>query len=358
MRAYFALSSITIMDSNLILIFGFSLATFLVGFIICPKFIQLLIYWGFEKQIRENATIGKAFEFMKLHEKKSWTPTAGGSMILLVVFFMVILSIILQKIGYINYSLWNQQETYLSLFTLFTVWVLWLIDDYMNAKWIGRTKWLSARFKMVWLILFSWLWAWWFYDKLWWSEILLSLPFLPGIELGLLFIPLFMFIIVASANSVNFTDGLDGLAWWLLLFAYGVYAFITYDQWLFLLSTLCVSICGALVAFLWYNIKPAKFFMWDVWSLALWANLWLMALLTNTVFILIIVGLIFILETMSVIIQLTSKKFRNGKKVFKIAPFHHHLEACEWSEETVVFRLWLVWLILSVVGVIFYMITK
>ena len=274
------------------------------------------------------------------------------------VFFMVLVSIVLQQFGFTNNSLLNQQETYLSLFTLATVGLLGWVDDWMNIRGIWKTKWLSAKFKMAWLLLFSWLWAWWFYDKLGWSEILLSLPLIPWIELGLLFIPLFMFIIIWAANSVNFTDWLDGLAGWLLLFTYWVYGFITFDQWLFLLSTLCVSICGALIAFLWYNIKPAKFYMWDVGSLALWANLWLMALLTNTVFILVIVGLIFILETMSVIIQLTSKKLRNGKKVFKIAPFHHHLEACGWSEETVVFRLWLVGMILSVVWVIFYMITK
>lgn len=346
------------MDSNLIQIFGFGLATFLVWFIVAPHFIRLLVYAWFVKQIRENATIWKAFEFMKLHIKKSGTPTSGWALILWAVFFMVFVSMFLQFFWFTNNSLLNQQETYLSLFTLLTVGVLWLVDDYMNAQWIGRTKWLSAKFKMAWLTLFSWLWAWWFYDKLWWSEILLSLPLLPGIEIGIFFIPLFMFIIIAAANSVNFTDWLDGLAGWLLLFSYWVYWFITYDQGLFLLSTLCVSICGALVAFLWFNIKPAKFFMWDVGSLALWANLWLMALLTNTVYILIIVGLIFILETLSVIIQLTSKKLRNGKKVFKIAPFHHHLEACGWSEETVVFRLWLVGLILSVVWVVFYMITK
>jgi phospho-N-acetylmuramoyl-pentapeptide-transferase len=271
---------------------------------------------------------------------------------------MVLFSIILQTFGYINNSLLNQKETYLSIFTLATVWLLWWIDDWMNIRGIGKTKWLSAKFKMWWLVLFSWVWAWWFYDKLWWSEVLLTVPFFSGIELGILFIPLFMFIIIWAANSVNFTDGLDGLAGWLLLFAYGVYGYITYDQWLFLLSTLCVSICGALIAFLWFNIKPAKFFMGDVWSLALGANLGLMAMLTNTLAILIIVWIIFILETLSVIIQLGSKRFRNGKKVFKIAPFHHHLEACGWAEETVVFRLWLVGIILSVVGVIFYIITK
>ena len=330
----------------------------MVGFLIAPYYISLLNRLKLGKQIRENATIGKAFKFFELHKHKKGTPTMWGAIIIGTVFFMVLISVILQKFGFVNNSLFNQKETYLSLFTLLTVGLLGGVDDYMNIKEIGKTKGLSMRFKMFWLIILSAIWAWWFYDKLGWSEVLLKLPFIPWIEIGYLFIPLFIFIIIAAANSVNFTDGLDGLAGGTLLFAYGVYGFITYDQWLFLLSTLCVSICGALVAFLWFNIKPAKFYMWDVGSLPLWANLGLMALLTNTLAILVIVGLIFILETLSVIIQLTSKKFRNGKKVFKIAPFHHHLEACGWAEETVVFRLWLVSLILSVVGVIFYIIQK
>ena len=346
------------MDANLIQIFGFWLATFLVGFLTAPYYIDLLNKLKLGKKIRENATIGKAFKFFELHKHKTWTPTMWGALIIGTVFFMVFISMLLQYFGFVNNSLLNQQETYLSLFTLFSVGLLWWVDDYMNIKEIWKTKGLSMRFKMFWLLLLSGLWAWWFYDKLGWSDILLKIPFVSGIEIGFLFIPLFIFIIIAAANSVNFTDGLDGLAGGTLLFAYWVYGFITYDQWLFLLSTLCVSICWALVAFLWFNIKPAKFYMGDAWSLPLWANLWLMALLTNTLAILVIVGLIFILETLSVIIQLTSKKFRNGKKVFKIARFHHHLEACGWSEETVVFRLWLVSLILSVVGVIFYIIQK
>ena len=346
------------MNENLVLIFGFWLATFLVWFIISPFYINFLQKLKLWKQIREESITGKAFEFFKLHSHKWGTPTMWWAMILITVFLMVLISIVFQQFWIINNSLLNQKETYLSLFTLFAVWVLWWVDDYMNIKGIGKTKWISAKFKMFWLLLFAITGSWWFYDRLGWSEILLKLPYLPGFEIGILFIPLFIFIIVWAANSVNITDGLDGLAGWLLLFAYAVYGYITFDQWLFLLSTLCVSICGALIAFLWFNIKPAKFYMWDVWSLALWANLWLMALLTNTLAILCIVGLIFILETLSVIIQISSKKLRNGKKVFKIAPFHHHLEACGWWEETVVFRLWLVGLILSVVAVIFYILQK
>ncbi len=219
---------------------------------------------------------------------------------------------------------------------------------------------------MLWLTFFATLWAFWFYYKLWWNitdsawEFVKGLkhPFWENIKIWIFFIPLFIFVIIAAANSVNITDWLDWLAGWLLLFSYAVYSYITYDQWLFLLSTLCISIVWALIAFLWFNVKPAKLYMWDVWSLALGANLWILAMITNTLFVMIIIWWIFILETLSVTIQLTSKKFRNWKKIFRIAPYHHHLEAIWWSEENVVFRFWLIWLITSVIGIIFYILQK
>ncbi len=346
------------MNSYLINIFSFWLATFVVWFILTPFFIKFLINFKLWKNIREKATIWKATKFFNLHKKKSWTPTMWGFIILWTVLMMIVISIILQKSGLINNSLFNQKETYLTIFTLITVWFLGWVDDYMNIRWIGRTKWLSARFKIIWLIILSLLGALWFYYKLKWGIRELHIPFYSEVKLWLWFIPLFMFIIIATSNSVNLSDWLDWLAWWLLLFCYVVYAYITYDQWLFLLSTLCVSIVWALVSFLWFNVKPAKFYMWDVWSLALWANLWLMALLTNTIVTLIIISILFIFETLSVIIQLTSKKLRKWKKVFRIAPFHHHLEAIWWKEETVVFRLWLIGMLLSVSWIIFYMIQK
>ncbi len=342
------------MNSHLIAIFSFSLATFSLWLLIIPYFIEFLKNHKIWKQIREEALVGQATEFAKLHKTKTWTPTMWWAIILIIVFLMVIFSMIWQKFWFTNNSLFNQKETYLTLFTLATVWILWAIDDFLNVRWIWRTKWLSARFKMFWLLVFSGAGAWWFYDKLEWWERLLNIPFTSWIEIWIYFIPLFMFIIIACANSVNITDWLDGLAWGLLLFAYWVYAYITYDQWLYLLSTLCVTIIWAIVAFLWFNIKPAKFYMWDVGSLALWANLWIMAMLTNTIIVLIIVSAIFIFETLSVIIQITSKKLRNGKKIFRIAPFHHHLEAIWWSEETVVFKLWLLWIVLSAIWLIVY----
>jgi phospho-N-acetylmuramoyl-pentapeptide-transferase len=347
------------MNTYLIQIFSFGIATFLIWFILAPYYINILKKAKLGKQIREEATIWKATEFFKLHKNKVGTPTMWWALILAVIFFMVIVSMILQWLGIVENSLFNRKETYLILFTLFTVWSLGAIDDFMNIKWIWKTKWLSARFKMFWLLIFAILWALWFYFKLDWANKDLILPFMENwIHLWFWFIPLFIFVIVAWANSVNITDWLDGLAGWLLLFAFSVYAYITYDQSLYLLSTLCVSIIWALIAFLWFNIKPAKFYMWDVWSLSLWATLGILAMITNTLAIFFIVSLIFIFETISVIIQLTSKKLRNWKKIFKIAPFHHHLEAIWWNEETVVFRLWLIWIIFAIFWIMFYILQK
>lgn len=346
------------MESNLVLIFTFGIVTFILWMLTIPYYINFLIQFKLGQQIREDGLLGKAPLFSALHKEKWGTPSMWGAMIIGITFFMVIFSMVIQATWIINNSLLDQKETYLPLFTLFSVGALGMVDDLMNIKNIWNNKWLTAKFKMLWLIVFAFLWALWFYFKLDWGTKNLDFWIIQDIQLGIWIIPLFIFVIIASANSVNLTDGLDGLAGGLLLFAYAVYTYITFDQGMYLLSTLCMTICWAIIAFLWFNVKPAKFYMGDVWSLALGANLWLIAMLTNTIFVFFIVAAIFIFETLSVIIQLTSKKFRNGKKVFKIAPFHHHLEAIGWSEENVVFRLWLIGLITSVFGVIFYILQK
>lgn len=346
------------MNFYIVQIFSYGIATFLLGMLIIPSFINFLRKHKLWKQIREEATTWKATLFSKLHAFKTWTPTMWWLVILLITFLMVLVSLVLQELWYINNSLWNQQETYLSLFTLFSVGMLGLFDDLLNIKWSWRTKWASAWFKMTWLFLFALAWALWFYYKLDWWDVALNLTIVKWVKLWAWIIPVFIFIILACSNSVNITDWLDWLAWGLLLFAYSVYAYITFDQWMYLLSTLCITIVWALIAFLWFNVKPAKVYMWDVWSLALWANLGIMAMLTNTIFILAVVCMVFIAETLSVIIQLTSKKFRNWKKVFLIAPFHHHLEAKWRTEENVVFRLWLIGIVFAIFWVMFYILQK
>lgn len=248
----------------------------------------------------------------------------------------------------ISHTLWNRNETYIVIFTLISVALIWLIDDYLNIKWIGKTKWLSARVKTILLITFWFLWAYWFYSKLGYSSI--HIPLIWMIDLDIFYIPLFILVLYSGANSVNITDGLDGLAGWLLLFQYVAYGFITYNMGLFILSAFCLIVAWALIAFLWFNIHPARVFMGDVGSLSLGATLAVIAMMTDTLLGFIVMSGIFIFETLSVIIQMTSKKLRNWKKVFRIAPFHHHLEAIWWKEETIVMRLWLIWMVLTVAG--------
>ncbi len=350
---------------NLSFLLIYLLLSFLLTFILIPPYIRFLHKYKLGKQIREEALMGKATEFAKLHKNKTGTPSMWAGIILVSIFSLVALSVVVHFFAAdiqsmfnikIKYSLWNRNETYLALFTLATVGLIWLVDDYLNVRGIGRTKGLSARVKMVLLMIFAGIWAYWFYVKL--GHTGLHFPFVGNVSLGALYIPLFIFVIIAMANAVNVTDGLDGLAGGLLLFNYVVYAFITYTHGLFILSAVCMLIVGALIAFLWFNIKPAQFYMGDVWSLALGANLGIMAMMTDTLAVLIIISGIYILEICSVIIQLTSKKLRNGKKIFRIAPFHHHLEAIGWSEETVVMRFWLIGMILSSIGLIVSFVMK
>jgi phospho-N-acetylmuramoyl-pentapeptide-transferase len=317
--------------------------------ILIPPYIALLYKYNIGKKIREEGLIGKATEFARLHAGKIGTPTMGGWVILIVVFLLVIASLIVQRYSSdlwldLRYSLWNRNETYIALFTLFAVWGIWLVDDYLNVREVGRTKWLSARVKLILLFIFATIWAWWFYAKLGFTGV--SLPWIWEIELSYFYVPLFVLIVATMANSVNITDGLDGLAGWLLMMNYGLYAFVCYDRGLTILAALCLIIAGALVAFLWWNIKPAKFYMGDLGSLSLGATLAVIAMMTDTLIVLFISSALFWLELVSVIIQILSKKYRNGRKIFRIAPFHHHLEAIGWTEETIVMKFWLIGIVL------------
>lgn len=347
------------MNSYIIYILVSLVMAFIVTFLLMPCGINLLIKYKIGKNIRSEWLIGKAEEFEKLHTKKTGTPTMGGiimifSMVLLVL-FSVIAQILSPHMEHIfgttfNNNLWNRNETYLAIFTLISVGIVGAIDDYLNVRGIGRTKGLSARVKMILLILLALGGAYWFFTKL--GHDTIHLPFFGAVTLSYFYIPIFIFVFIAAANSVNITDGLDGLAGGLLFFQFLAYGVITYSKGLFILSAFCFIVSGILLAFLWYNVHPAKVFMGDTGSLAFGATLAIIALMTDTLVPFIIMSSIFIFETLSVIIQMTSKKFRNGKKIFRIAPFHHHLEAIGWDEQTIVMRLWLLGMILAIIGVV------
>ncbi len=335
---------------HLFLLFSSFGLAFGIAFIMARPFINMLKNLGLGKQIREVATDGKIAKlYHKLHAKKTGTPTMGGILIWGTTLIVILLTRVLSYFGIFDHSLLNRKETYLPIFTLVVVALLGAVDDYLNIKGIGKSKGINVKPKFLWLTLFATLGACWFYFKLGYDQI--HLPGIGDFFIGFWYIPLFILIIVATANAVNITDGLDGLAGGLSIIAFGCFAALAYAQGLFLLSTFCMIIIGATLAFLWFNIPPARFYMGDTGALSLGATLGVIAMLTDSVLILPFVGFIFVIETLSVIIQLTSKKLFK-KKVFHIAPLHHHFEHLGWPESKVTMRFWMIGGIVAGFGLI------
>ena len=336
--------------SQLFVILISAFSAFLITFLLSPIFINFLIKYKFSKNLRENdSTWQVAKIFNSLHNKKKWTPTMWWVLIWGVILFVVIFSRGLSYFWYIESSLLDRWEVYLPLFTLIFMWFLGAIDDYLNITQ-SKHKWLHHNPKMFFTLFFALIWSLWFYFKLWYTWI--YIPLIGDVDIWLFYIPLFIILITWTAHSVNITDWLDWLASWLLISAFFAFWILAYFKWLYSLSIFCAVIVWTLAAFLWFNIPPAKFYMGDTGSLALWATLWVIWMMIDSVFALPIIGWVFVFEIISVIIQLTSKKFRNGKKVFKIAPFHHHLEACGWTESQIVMRFWIIWAFLSFIGIL------
>lgn len=323
---------------QLITLFLFVFFAFLFAMAFTPILSHFLYKWKAWKQIKEEAVTGEKLKyFSKLHKKKKYTPTMAGILIWVTVLVMTLL---------FNLS---RSQTYLPLFTLITVAIIGLIDDYINIRGVGGIKGMSWKKKMVWLLLFSAIGAWWFFTKLEWSSI--HIPGVGAFEIGWWYIPLFMFIFVSSANAVNITDGLDGLAGGLLALAFGAFSVIALVQGNYGIAYFCGTIVGAVLAYTWFNIYPARFFMGDTGSLALGATLGVIAMLSNSLIVLVIVGLVFYLELASSAIQIISKKFFK-RKIFLSAPMHHHLEALGWPETKITMRFWVIGAVLAVIGLV------
>jgi len=305
--------------------------SFILALLWTPLWAKVLFRFRLGKKIaREGTTI-----YNQLHQAKENTPTMGGILIWVTTALVTLL---------FNLS---REATWLPLFTLILTGLLGAFDDLLN---IFRKRGLRARHKLFWQLLIAGLGAWWFYVKLGWGEKGIHIPSNGDISIGLWYIPLFILVIVSTMNAVNITDGLDGLAGGLLGFAYFAYGVIALVQGQVGIAAFCGTIVGALLAFLWFNIYPARFFMGDTGSMALGATLGVIALLTNSVVILPVIGFVFVIETLSVMIQVFYRKLTGGKKVFLSAPLHLHLQAKGWPEPKVVMRLWVLGAVFSVIG--------
>ena len=335
---------------NLIAVFGWSTLVFLVALMLTPIYLKIAHRFKLGKQIRDVSVDGKSATFFReLHAKKIGTPTMGGIIMWGSVLIVILFSRFLSLIGFIPKSLLSRGEVYLPLFTLVAVGILGAVDDFFNIKCVGGVKGIKAKPKFLLLTLFAIIGSIWFYYKLGFSSI--HIPRLGDFEIGMWYIPLFILVIVSTANAVNITDGLDGLAGGLLILAFMAFGVIAYAKGLMILAIFCGLMIGSILAFLWNNVPPALFYMGDTGSLAYGATLGVIAMMTNSLVVLLIVGAIFIIETLSVIIQLLSKKFLK-KKVFLIAPLHHHFEKKGWGEAKITMRFWIIGAMFAVVGAI------
>jgi len=275
--------------------------------------------------------------YSSMHKQKENTPTMGGIIIWLSVLFVTLL---------FNLS---RAQTWLPLFTLVSAGILGIFDDVFNVLSIGTQRGLRAIRKLLFQLAIAGVGAWWFFYKLGFDSI--HVPGVGDFSIGWFYIALFILVIVSTTNAVNITDGLDGLAGGLLAIAFGAFAVIAIAKGRIELAAFCGTILGALLAFLWFNVYPARFFMGNTGAMSLGATLGVVALLLNSVLVLPIIGFVFVVETLSVIIQVTSKVVR-GKKVFLVAPIHHHFEAKGWPEPKITMRFWIIAAVMGSVGLV------
>ena len=327
----------------------------LIAFIICLKLIPKFISHMKTSNVTENM-IKDSREIAELHSKKADTPTMGGMVMLIGV---TISSLLLLDIR-------NPLVT-MGLFIFILYGLLGFVDDFMKYKRLGDNG-LTKKQKLVGQILIAGvvcfgLSAYGGEDT---TKILLPFTKWGGfqLDLGFLYYPFFILVVIGCSNAVNLTDGLDGLAGGCSIFAsiaYAVFAYIAGNSimaghfripYIAGSGELCIlmaALIGGVAGFLWFNAKPAQLFMGDTGSLALGGLIGYTALISKHAVILPIIGGIFVIEAGSVLLQVASFKLR-GKRLFKCAPYHHHLELSGWNENHIVVRLWMVGAILAVIG--------
>ncbi len=331
----------TLMDPlSKMLVLG--IGSFILAMAVTPIYTFFAYRLKFWKQMRHQALSGGGTPvYNKIHAEKHKRniPTMAG---IIFVVTTAIVSLIF------NFS---REQTWLPLTALVGCALVGLVDDFINIRSHGKgIAGMRAPVKFAMITLIGLGLGWFFYSKL--GVHAIHVPFAGAWEVGVWIIPIFAFAVVATGNAVNITDGLDGLAGGLASSAFFAYAVIAILDQQFGLAGFCFTMLGALVSYLWFNIYPARFFMGDVGAFALGCSLAVVAMLTDTLLVLPLIGLVFVMETLSVIIQLTSKRIRH-KKIFKSAPVHHHLEASGWPETKVTMRFWLIGAVCAVAGLIF-----
>lgn len=344
--------------SNAIKIFLPAVISFIIGIILTPVATHYFYKYRMWRRVGRNENIPEkeAVGFQKIHDNNAEisTPRTGGMIIWISVILTLAVAGLLDFIFNLNDSFYfiNRNQTLLPFFTLIVASLIGLGDDFIQI--FGKGKWTTdpiilRYIKVGIILLLGFIISLWFYFKLGYSH--LYIPWFGFIELGLLFIPFFI-LVMFSLWSSSVIDGIDGLAGGVMAAIFMAYTLIAFFSGQVYLATFCAVITGAIISFLWFNIPPARFYMGETGMIGLTVTLSVIAFLTDTVLLIPVIAFPLFITSLSNVIQIASRKFRHGKKVFLFAPIHHHFEALGWPKYKVTMRYWIVGIITSIVGVI------
>ena len=317
---------------------GLAGVSFLLAVIWGPPLLRVLKHFNIGETIR--------IEGPERHYTKQGTPTMGGIMIVLPVILVTLLMNAATLIGF-NVT---GRSIILPLGVMVIFSILGMIDDWEGIRGLRRGIGMRARVKFpiqVILALIVAIGLVYFLD--------VPQLYIPGakkaVDLGVWYIPIAVFLIVGTSNAMNFTDGLDGLAGLISATAFVTFGAIALLQGQIFLARFCFILAGATFGFLWFNVHPADLFMGDTGSLPLGATLAVVAMMTGHWILLPLIAVIPFSETVSMILQVSYFKISGGRRIFKMAPLHHHFELSGWSETQIVQRFWLIGLLFAMIGI-------
>jgi phospho-N-acetylmuramoyl-pentapeptide-transferase len=347
---------------NFVKIFLPATIAFILGILITPLATHFFYKYKMWKRHSRNETTGS--EFQKIHNEKEElkTPRVGGIIIWVSVFLVTLFFYLASAVFKFPFAekmnFLSRNQTLIPFFTLLAGSLLGLWDDLIQIFGKGKfshddKSW--RRWKVFIITFISLLIGLWFYYKLGITSF--HIPFGGEVYIGFLIIPLFIIVALATFSG-GVIDGIDGLSGGVLASIFGAYSAIALANNQIDIAAFSATITGATLAFLWFNIPPARFYMGETGIMGLTIVLATLAFLTDSVLILPLVALPLVISSLSVILQILSKKFRNGKKIFKVSPIHHHFEAVGWPSYKVTMRFWILSVVCAILGIILAIVSR
>lgn len=344
------------MMSTIVKLFIPALVSFVVGILITPFFTDLMYkyrLWKRVSRLDNYDPMSKAFTELHNQQEETHTPRVGGVIVWLSVFTAVLILWLLAKANPTQNALFDfisRKETWLPLVGMFLGAGIGLFEDFVEifgGKKNGLTHGIPSTYLVSIIALIGLLAGGWFYFKL--GMHVVHAPFFGMIDLGVFFIPFFILVMLGTFSS-RVIDGVDGLSAGVLATIFVSYAMVAVLKGQYDIMALCMTITGAILAFLWFNVPPARFYMGETGMLPLTIALTIVAFLTREPFLLLVIGFPLVATAFSSFIQIISKKYF-GRKIFLVAPLHHHFEALGWSRPKITMRYWIVSVMCGVIGV-------